>query len=232
MSLAARYFEGLGSGSSIHRSGELSVIKRIARSGAPQTYLDVGANVGDYTAEILAAAPRARVHAFDASPFAAKQLTERFAGAPGVAVNAIGLSDRVETRTLLSRSAGNGEASFYEHLGETIEHTSTVECTTLDAYCAQQSITAVGLLKVDVEGHELAVLRGATGLLRAKAIHAVQFDGGAAFNSRVFFRDYWTLFTEHGYKVFRVLPFGLVRIPTYRERDECCLPTIYLAERE
>lgn len=102
---------------------------------------------------------------------------------------------------------------------------------TLDNYCADAGIQESGLLRVDVEGHQLKVLKDATGLLDAKAIHTIQFDGGAAFAFRIFFRDFWLLLTEREYKIHRVLPFGLLPVAAYREQDEVCLPTIYLALR-
>ena len=85
------------------------------------------------------------------------------------------------------------------------------------------------MLKVDVEGHEFKVLLGASETLSQKRIQVVQFDGGAAPNSRIFFADFWELFTGHGYDIYRLLPMGTVRVTSYNHSDECCLPTIYLA---
>lgn len=231
VSLAARYFEGLGSGSNIRRSGELAIVDFFARSTLPRTFVDVGANVGDYTDAVVRAVPSVQVLAFEAAPWTAEFLAERFRSSPNVTVVPLGLSDAEETRTIRSPKLGSGEATFYEHLGEEIERFDSIRCITLDRYCAANGIGSIGLMKVDVEGHELAVLKGATDLLRAGAIKAIQFDGGAAFASRVFFRDYWSLLTGHGYRIHRVLPFGLAPIQEYRERDETCLPTIYLATR-
>jgi hypothetical protein len=41
-----------------------------------------------------------------------------------------------------------------------------VECTTLDAFVAARGITRLALVKIDVEGWELAVLRGANDVLQ------------------------------------------------------------------
>jgi FkbM family methyltransferase len=232
VSLASRYFEGLGSGSSIERSGELGVIEYVATNpGIPKLFIDVGANKGEYTSRLLAACPSAEVHAFDASPFAVSELERRFKNRGNVRVIGLGLSDKGETLTLRSPTEGAGVASFYEHVGEHIEAFSSTQCITLDEYCEKAGLTEIGLLKVDVEGHELSVLKGALRLLDSGAIHAIQFDGGAAFGSRIFFHDFWTLLRGRNYKISRVLPFGLAHIDEYRERDEVCLPTIYLAER-
>jgi len=232
VSLASRYFEGLGSGSSIERSGELGVIDRVVSDpGIPKVFFDVGANVGDYTTRLLSRCPSARIFAVDASPFAVTELKNRFTNNENVKNDGLGLSDKVETLTLRSPEKASGVATFHEHLGEDIAAFSTVECTTLDGYCETSGINKIGLLKVDVEGHELSVLKGAVRMLDAGAIHAIQFDGGAAIASRIFFHDFWDLLRTRNYKISRVLPFGLAPIDRYSERDEVCLPTIYFAER-
>jgi FkbM family methyltransferase len=197
----------------------------------PKIFVDVGANKGDYTSRILGACPSAKIHAFDASPFAVRELERRFKNCENVKVIGLGLSDKSETLTLRSPTEGAGVATFYEHIGEHIDAFSRVECITLDEYCERSELIEIGLLKVDVEGHELSVLKGASRLLDSGAIHAIQFDGGAAFGSRIFFHDFWMLLRSRDYKICRVLPFGLAPIDEYRERDEVCLPTIYFAER-
>lgn len=156
VSLVSRYFEGLGSGSTIDRSGEIGVIDRIVGNPhIPKTFIDAGANIGGYTAQILALCPFAKVHSFDASPFAVRKLKERFKQNDGVTVMGMGLSDKTETLTLRSPTKGSGVATYYEHLDENIESFTTVECTTLDDYCEKTGLIEIGLLKVDVEGHEL-----------------------------------------------------------------------------
>jgi hypothetical protein len=42
---------------------------------------------------------------------------------------------------------------------------TTVECATLDGFCQAQGVAQIDVLKVDAEGHDLAVLQGAEGLL-------------------------------------------------------------------
>ena len=49
------------------------------------------------------------------------------------------------------------------------------ECTT-DAHCAQAGVKSVGVLKIDTEGADLAVLRGATGMLSRGAIDFVYVE--------------------------------------------------------
>lgn len=42
----------------------------------------------------------------------------------------------------------------------------SVPTTTVDRFCAEQRITELDFIKIDVEGHEMAVLEGASGMLK------------------------------------------------------------------
>ncbi len=83
----------------------------------------------------------------------------------------------------------------------TVSH--KVETTTIDAYMANAGIDAIDFLKIDTEGFDINVLRGATGALRRGAIKAIQFEFiPADIAMRVTMRDFFEVL--HGYKLFRL----------------------------
>jgi hypothetical protein len=83
-------------------------------------------------------------------------------------------------------------------------------------------------VKIDVEGAELSVLRGAINVLRN--VKAVQFEfGGTAIDAKNYFRDYWNFFTGLNFRLYRYTPSGLLRIETYSEKEEVFEFMIYLA---
>ena len=62
---------------------------------------------------------------------------------------------------------------------------------------------------MDVEGHELFVLRGARQSLASRKIGALSFEFGCGnINSRTFFRDFWELLTGAGFSIWRITPSG------------------------
>jgi hypothetical protein len=91
----------------------------------------------------------------------------------------------------------------------------------LDDFCAEESIARIDLLKIDAEGHELAVLDGMGSLRPAK----IQFEFGVS-GSRIFLRDFFDALTN--YTIYRILPKGLVRVE-YSERMEQFNTTNFLA---
>jgi hypothetical protein len=91
-----------------------------------------------------------------------------------------------------------------------------VAVTTIDAFCREHGIAHIDLLKLDVEGHELAALQGARGMLGR--IEAIQFEfGGTALDSKAFLRDF--LEVLDGYRVHRIVRDGLDPVD-YTERAE------------
>ena len=93
----------------------------------------------------------------------------------------------------------------------------TAPCSKLDAAAAELGFAKIDLLKIDTEGHELAVLQGAKQLLERGAIDVIQFE----FNemnviSRVYMRDFMQLLAD--FRFFRLLPTGAMPMDAYDPR--------------
>jgi FkbM family methyltransferase len=132
--------------------------------------IDIGANVGLYS--LAAAAKGAQVHAFEPVPATAARLEASLALNPEfsdrVTVHAEGLSDEPGSLTLFTESLEGYSGHASAHLATEAQVESIeVPMDTLDTAMADLS-GPVRLVKVDVEGHEPAVL-----------------DGGVAFFERV-----------------------------------------------
>ena len=176
----------------------------------------------------LALAAGARVHAFEPSAASLEQL--RAAVAAKACVHAYGLGDMEEERELLSTSNADGMASVYarQRPGLVWDWSETVRIRRLDDVCAEEAIERIDLLKLDVEGHELAVLEGASRMLAEDRVRMVQFEfGGTALDARVYLRDFFRLL-EPRFCLFRILRDGLAPIE-YDERWEIFTTANYLA---
>jgi hypothetical protein len=99
--------------------------------------------------------------------------------------------------------------------------TETVELDTLNQYCEDRNIGAIDFLKLDVEGHELEVLKGATRMLNSGSIKRLQFEyGGCFIDAGVLLKDFFELFNSLEYIFYKIMPNGLMRIPEYDQRLE------------
>ena len=192
-------------------------------SGRPVIF-DVGANVGVYTLRVLDAFPAGvLVYAFEPSRSGFEALSANIAGFPTARVRNLGLSDKEETATLFSPGDRSKLASVYdtsprlERFGLSVKHRERVTLTTLDRFCDDEGIDHIDLLKLDVEGHELKVLKGGANMLTSGRVDFIQFEFGPPhLESGTRFRDMFYLLNED-YVIHRVLRNGLRIIPRYRE---------------
>jgi FkbM family methyltransferase len=236
----ANYFMGIGSGAHAGSSGEAGVLRGLSRCGqSPLVVFDVGANQGQFLELAIRETDPSRtaIHCFEPAQAAFSALNHSYGDRPGVYLNNVALGETKKEATLYYDTPGSGLASLtkrrLDHLG--IDHGlhESVAIDTIDAYCEARGIEAIDLLKIDVEGNELDVLRGATKMLANKAIHAVTFEfGGCNIDTRTFLQDYWYFFLDNGMRLFRVTPTGyLFPIHAYSEVMEQLVTTNFVASR-
>lgn len=146
--------------------------------------LDVGANIGLFTLFLVHKYGRSRfseIHLFEPNPDTFERLKRNLA-ANGLEdlcrAHRLALSDRAGT-VYMEAPRGYSVLSTISDAG-----TVPVECKTLDAWRAETGPESVDLFKVDVEGHEMPLLRGAPETLRrsrhlfieVKSEHLPEFD--------------------------------------------------------
>ncbi|MBV9763802.1 MAG: FkbM family methyltransferase [Acidobacteriaceae bacterium] len=227
--LAAQYLQGIGAGADVSASGERAVLAtlltRAPVSAESLCIFDVGANTGQFLTLACQTLEGHRFHVYSFEPSSStfKQLEETARKYRDVTVNNFALGQEQGERTLFSNAAGSGLASFSKrrlaHFGIDMDLSETVKVETLDGYCAAHAIGQIDLLKLDVEGHELAVLNGATNMFRASRIGMVTFEfGGCNIDSRTFVQDFFYFFRDHGMKIARITPSGFChKLSSYRE---------------
>lgn len=140
--------------------------------------VDAGANVGVYSVEL--AALGYEVHAFEPIPETYARLQKNLALNSSIVgkVRSIdrALGDREQRLTM----TGPGNSPATAHISQTpangVSALLPVWITTLDAYAESTGIQHIDFLKLDVEGYEPAVLRGAARLLGRHGIDTVYFE--------------------------------------------------------
>ena len=84
-----------------------------------------------------------------------------------------------------------------------------VPVDTIDSYCERNGISKIDILKIDVEGLELDVLKGAESLLRKRLIHSIIYEFGThQMGRKEYFKDFWDFLTSVGYTSHKVMTLG------------------------
>jgi FkbM family methyltransferase len=236
---------GIGAGSDVGSSGEKILIRKLrqryATYSSPICVFDVGANQGQFLklmADDLKDIP-VTFHCFEPARHTFDILSERIGESPNIVLNNFGLGDHREEKDLYYDEIGSGLASLSKrrlnHFGIDFMLSEKVSINTLDDYCLSQGVENIDLLKLDVEGHELGVLKGGENTLRNGKVNMLTFEfGGCNIDSRTYFQDFWYLLQEYGLRNFyRIAPSGLlVHLPKYDEIDEQFRTTNFLVCHE
>lgn len=200
-------------------SGEDFVIKVVAGNviSPEDCLIDIGANKGDYTRELKARFPRNRIISIEANPETYNSLVLVNKDSYNVAVAAKGGKSKFYT-SRTNRTSGQASLSK-ESIPQSEEAFEIeVEALRLEELIKQQAIKNIGLLKVDVEGHELEVL--VSGKEYLKDIKLIQFE----FNekhvyTRTFLKDFYDLLSQT-HDIFRLDSTKLIDIRIYSTMNE------------
>lgn len=135
---------------------------------------DVGANVGHYTISFSNwVGASGKVFAFEPDATNLPKLRSACAELPNTKILACGLSEKTERSRFLG-DGGDGTTSRVVRSGERIpEGAVEVELRAGDEVIASGQADVPDLIKIDVEGHELAVLRGLQATLTNRKLRKV-----------------------------------------------------------
>lgn len=210
--------------------GEEDVMMRagLARRLTPDSVcVDVGAHIGSMSQLFRSLAPQGQHILIEASPSKAAWLRRAF---PEYTLHQVAVSD------------SEGQVSFFENLdapgfssladrgsrGRTVE--IVADCTTLDKLLAD--CPRIDLIKIDVEGFEYNVVRGALETL-ARLRPPVLFEAGAARDKDLDNESYLKLFRlftgEMGYDIRPVFGWHFDKPPISEAEFMACRTYPFLA---
>lgn len=139
-----------------------------------RTVVDIGANRGQFSLAVRQWAPQALVIAFEPLPDAAATYRNLFQGDSKVTLHQAAIGPRVGEATIHISEADDSSSLLpitilQEELypGTAENHTETIRVGQLSDFISAGEIDSPSLLKLDVQGYELEVLRGCIDILQA-----------------------------------------------------------------
>ena len=199
----------------------------------PKIAIDIGGNIGKYSAELFKRSSNLSIFIFEPSSHNIKILKSKFDNFKNIEIIPCALGDEVGSGTLYSDIPGSGLSSLTKrdlsHLKIKFNNSEDVNVIRFDEYWINElNRSYIDIVKIDVEGHELSVLKGFGEAIGFVGILQFEF-GGCNIDTRTYFRDIWTFLNKYNFRIFRVTPIGLQRIDFYQEIDENFTTTNFIA---
>jgi FkbM family methyltransferase len=206
-----------------------SILKKIFYNNNIETPIifDIGANIGDYYLAIKQVFPHSKLYSFEPNPFTFNELNRNIKQIDSESnLFNIGFGESAEEQILYtykndqtSEHASLNKKVFQELYNVTDAKEINVRIETLDEFCFKNNINSVNFMKIDTEGHELMVLKGAKKLIESNKIDIIQLEFNEMNSvNRIFLHDFYSILNE--YSFFRIYSKGLLSLGNYSVKNE------------
>ena len=189
--------------------GELLKLQRFGRwlhSNGVKTVLDIGANTGQFTCAITSVLPDAEVYSFEPIADAYEKLRRKVEGrrqchafhcALGEASGRLQFwrNNFTKSSSLLPMTQLHKEAFPWTRESTAI----MVQVETLDNFAERISLLPSVLMKIDVQGYELSVLKGAVRTLQSIDYIWVETSFKPLYEGQASFRDVYDFLGPYGF---------------------------------
>lgn len=226
----------------VWHTGEKQVTKdlikehRVSFQNRPMFIFDVGARKGDYInillKELKANPYHNQIYAFEPEPHSFDKLQKFTSSYANIKAHNLGLGHFEGASVLYTNFQGSpGSTLFKEYLySPSIQH--DVQITTIDQFCKTNQIDHIDILKIDAEGNEYNILKGASELLNAGKVRNILFEFAEAnIASGIWMKDFRELLGAH-YDLYRIVINGAYPIRQYKPDHEIFRSVNFLAKRK
>ena len=214
--------------------GELEVIENYIHS--KDLVFDVGAFGGDWSREVYAKHEDITIYGFEPHPTSYQQMCLK-------------MEAKIKQNTFIPNNVAvsneTGKSIFWQYpvhpalsgihkrdenemkgIGEPSPKSIFVKTVSLDIFCSVNGIKYINFLKIDTEGNEYAVLKGAEELLKAGKIDAVQFEYGRCYlDAKTTLKDTFALLLDNCYKIGKInskeIQFHTIFSSEFEQYDYC-----------
>jgi FkbM family methyltransferase len=200
------------------RNGEYRTLRLLGRSvlGHAPLAFDVGANLGEWSGLFVRETNEGRVCAFEPVEETFRALQKRFLPESRVECCNTAMSDCAGECGMVVGEIFSGSNSIHQVWVEGATRTQSVPATTGDEFVDNRKFAGVDFVKIDVEGHEVSVLRGFRRSIAERRIRFIQWEYNKTWiAARTSLREAFELLTPAGYRLFKIRPGDLLHYDRY-----------------
>ncbi len=194
---------------------------------------DIGANMGEYSEMLIKHCDKLNInyqlHLFEPQKECVEILLSKFNANPNVIINNLAVSSENGYIDFYMETKGASSSSIYKREVFVQSEKVQVSCIKLDDYIIKNNINKINFIKIDLEGHELEVLRSLQNSF--DKIENIQFEyGGTYLDSKCTLKDAYVLLRD-SYHIGKINSNG-VNFTPYTKALEDYEYSNYIAEKK
>jgi FkbM family methyltransferase len=194
------------------------LFERIKSNRRIGTILDVGANRGVFASRAARCFPGVPIHSFEPLPACRERLARLTAQYPHIQAHPTALGDHCGQIEMFENEFNESSSMLpmmdrHRQLWPFTERTQpvSVPMMTLDAFTESHPLTEPVFLKIDVQGYEMSVLKGAPATLRKVAVAVMEVNFELLYQGQAEFAELIALMARND---FRFIEFAdEMRVP-------------------
>ncbi len=193
----------------VHVGEFLNLNKPWLKQHNVKTVIDVGANAGQFSSAVSCVLPDARIFSFEPLEHCYRALVKRMSSRKNFEARCLAIGERTgrvsfnsnefsKSSSLLAMERAHREA--FPWTAQTNE--VTVDIDTLDNAVAEMKIERPVLLKLDIQGSELAALHGANKTLQDVDLIISEVSFQPLYENQPLFDDIYSFLNDHGFAYY------------------------------
>lgn len=221
-------------------NGEYNLAQKIIKRD--DVVFDIGANHGNWSKMILSLAPLKKIYCCEPIPDLCQYISQQHHFRKELRIVNGAVTDQVgETTFYVYRN--NPQVAEMSNLFRRpdVERENKIDVfplqvktITVDHLCEIEKVEQIDFMKVDTEGAEMLVLKGAKQTLEKGILKKIQFEyGGCYQDSKTTLKEVCEYLSGYGFILFRIIPNGLMHMGLrWRNEYENYLHSNYFATLE
>ncbi|MEX0307650.1 MAG: FkbM family methyltransferase [Ruegeria sp.] len=200
----------------VKQGGPVGAVARLsAVADHSSVVFDIGVNRGTVARHLIRIFPECQCYLFEPLPEQAAFVEDRFQSFGNVTVVEQALSNEpgkseffvgknLGTSSLLSMN----DAALEQHPEAKVSKSIEVELNTVDLFCQKNKIDHISCIKIDAQGSELNIFKGAEQMLSEQRVDIIMFEWFATphYENCPLLLDLWNELDRHSYSLYDIFP--------------------------
>ena len=200
----------------IKKGGPVGALARLSAVANPDgVVFDIGVNRGTIARHLIRVFPEHPCYLFEPLPGQAAYVADRFSEFDTVTVVEEALSNEPgEAEFFVGKALGtssllaSNDTTLEQHPEAEVDTTIRVKLNSVDSFCEENDISRISCMKIDAQGSELNIFKGAEKMLSEQRVDMIMFEWFATphYENCPLLLDLWNALDQKNYSLYNIFP--------------------------